>query len=417
MTWVNILATGAKYSCKWRAVFFIAALSCLLSPAARGGGGRAAAPTEPESDRRLLGVRALSLLRAAMSDPESDVRALAAEAFGSIGNRGAVPLLKTALEDDDNGVQIAAAESLARLGHPAGVTALERLASEKPPKAGEKVPPAIEELRAIARGKARAAALRALLRVNGAKSEKVYRRARRNKVGVVRDAGAAALARLGDGEELEGFLLALKDPDEAVRLSAARSLGWVGTPEAARALAPAAADASADVRAAVMTSLGATEALEAAPILRRGVADKSLLVRSKALEALGRHPFPGVAAALEEEKERPGNAYLQLLAMRGLALLGKELELSVVQRSLSQKDVDARLAAVAVLEASRGDEALELLSRSLDDGDARVRVRAGAALVKRLAKAPPAPPAESADAAKGVEGDDTVPESPEEAAR
>ncbi|MBI4425596.1 MAG: HEAT repeat domain-containing protein [Elusimicrobia bacterium] len=363
-----------------------------------GGGclGRLASAVEsPEARRKALGARALGILQEATRDAEGDVRALAAEVFGAAGNAAAVPLLKRMLEDKDRFVRVAAAESLARLGDPDGVPSLERLAFDRPSEAAKGPMGALEELKALPRAQARAAAIRSLARLESRSSERVLRRARRDRIGVVRDAAGAALARLGDPDELRSFARGLADPDEGVRAAAAAALGEIARPQAIGALAAASRDASPQVRSSVLRALGAAasgaslaEGAAAMSSVRRGLRDESELVQAAAIEALGRSGLPGVGPVLRAAREEARSPYLQLLALDGLARLDKEIDLPLVERGLTQPDIDSRLLAIRVLESARTEGAVELLESALEHAEARVRVHAAAALVKRLARPP-----------------------------
>lgn len=372
----------------------------------------AEASEESATEARKLGARALAALRQSAKDGDAEVRALALEAFGSLGNRAVVPLLKRALNDKDRSVQIVAAEKLARLGDAAGVPALERIASERPAKADGDTA-AVAQVKALARGNNRAEAIRALARLGAASAEKVYKRGRKDPVGTVRDAAASALAKFGEKEELTEFFAALETPDEALKAAAARGFGEAGTPETLEPLLTLASDDSAQVRVAALEGLRAHgSAQEAALALLGALGDKSDLVRAKAYEGLGAVRHEGVPPALRKASAKEKNAYLQLLGLEALARQGSAVKLDLAQRSLSQDDVDARVVSVRLLDVVAGEEAKQLLATALDDADARVRVRAAGALVRRLAQASP----EEARAAGGgrwlVPPEDRVAEEP-----
>ncbi len=351
----------------------------------------APATTKDKAQQRYqLGMRAVGLLRAAGKHEDPEVRALVMEQWGEIRNPAAAVLLKPALADANPYVRIAAASSLRLLGDLSGRKALEGVALEKPAKEAKrgKKPSeafkALEEMRAIAKSKVRAAAIRALGRMDSPDLEPLLRQAKGDTSGLVRDAAAVALARLGSEEEAAGFIEALKDPDDGVRLSAVRALGEIGGTSAVASLKSLASDPSATIRAALMQSLGMIADPTAIPELRAGLDDDNELVRAKAIEALSRLDDTAAVGLLQEAKEKSKNAYLQLMALRGLARIGQPVEFALVQRSLSQSDSDTRLLAVETLEAAGGEGAEGILEFALGDADMRVRVRAASALVKLL---------------------------------
>ncbi|MCX5788424.1 MAG: HEAT repeat domain-containing protein, partial [Elusimicrobia bacterium] len=132
------------------------------SPACAAASG--AQPLSPADARRQLAARALRALRAAARDGDPEVRAQAVAAFGSLGKPAVIPVLIGALKDKDGFVRVTAAENLARLGDAAGARALQEMAVDRPP-AEKASSPVVEEMRTISRGKVRAAAIRALGRV------------------------------------------------------------------------------------------------------------------------------------------------------------------------------------------------------------------------------------------------------------
>ena len=71
-----------------------------------------------------IGREAVAVLAERASDLDPEVRALAATAWGTLGNRAAIPLLKRALRDAKPDVRVAAAYSLHLLGDVQGLTAL-----------------------------------------------------------------------------------------------------------------------------------------------------------------------------------------------------------------------------------------------------------------------------------------------------
>lgn len=353
-----------------------------------------AAPLRAQTDpaREELGARALSILHRAMVSDESEVRALAAEQWGPIGNPAAVPVLKRALKDGNAYVRIAAAASLHELGDLSGVAALEEIARQAPtPPSGDEDLKPLEEMRAIARNKIRAAAIRTLASFGRPSSLGALREAKNDPHGAVRDAAAMALARMGSVEDLARFAEAASDEDPQIREQAARALGGIGTASALAYLRPLAKDAEYAVRAAAVEGLGAS--VTALPELSDAMNDQNELVRSKAVEAIGRLRSPSAIGHLRDALGKANNVYVQLLATEGLLAVGEDADLSPARRALSQPDADTRILAVRTLESARGQEATGLLETALEDRELKVRLRAAGALVRRL-QGPPKPPPE-----------------------
>lgn len=376
-----------------------AALSLLLCPAPDIALAASRSAKDAEQARAVLGAKALGLLHGAMVHEDSEVRVMAAEQWGPVGNPAAVPILQRALKDASPYVRIAAAGSLLELGDSSGVKVVE--AAAMPPVKGAKVDGvlgAMEELRAIARGKIRSTAVRALGRMAVPESLPILRRAALDSDASVRDAAAAGLARLGDSTALERLSKALTDDDPAVRAKAVEALSEAATPAVVALVKPLAEDPVYQVRAAVMEALGGSGSPLVLPELLAGLRDQNELVRSRAVASLGRLNTPAAGQYLEEAKRGSANVYMELLAVAGLARLGEPVDLAPARRALYQPDVDTRLLAVEVLEAAAGrarlkasdsDEtaALEDLETALDDAEMKVRVAAAAALVRRLQKA------------------------------
>lgn len=346
-----------------------------------------AAPASQDA-RKALGARALDVLRSALSHDDADVRALAAEQWGRIGNPAAVPLLEKALKDRNPYVRIAAAKSLHALGDATGARALEEIASivPKPAKTDDALA-AVEAMKTVARNKVRVEALRALAAMARPSSLPVLEKVRWDADGAVRDACTLALARLGAGGVGE-FYAALQDEDPEVRAKAVRSLGESGLPAVLARLKPLAEDKEFVVRAAVMDALGASRSPDALPVLQGGLEDQNELVRAKAVEALGEIPDAGSVPLLESAR-KSANAHIELLALRGLARRGRPVDAALAERALGRPDPDTQLLAVETLEWAGGERAAGALESALDDRDAKVRVRAAAALVTLLRKPSP----------------------------
>ena len=325
---------------------------------------------------------------------------MAAEQWGPIGNPAAKSMLQRALKDQSAYVRVAAAGSLLELSDPSGVKAVEAVVLDAPEgavSAGSLG--ALEEMRAIARNKTRAWAIKALAGMAVPETLPTLRKAAEDRDASVRDAAAAALARLGDSAALERLSSALRSEDPALRAKAVGALAGVGTPAVIALLKPMAQDPVYQVRASVMEALGESGSPLVLPELLGGVKDQNELVRSKAVAALGRLGVPGAVQYLEEAKRQASNVYIELLAVAGLARLGEAVDIAPARRALYQSDADTRLLAVEVLEAAAGrairgqdaageKAALEDLETALDDSEMRVRVRAAAALVRVLQKSP-----------------------------
>ncbi|MBI3297521.1 MAG: HEAT repeat domain-containing protein [Elusimicrobia bacterium] len=356
-----------------------------------------------EQARAALGAKALGLLHRAMVHEDSEARVMAAEQWGPVGNPAARSLLRRALKDASPYVRIAAAGSLLELGDSSGVKVVEAAALEGPRGAKTDGPlAAMEELRAIARNKIRATAIRALAHMAVPEALPTLRKAYGEGDAAVRDAAAAGLARLGDSTALDRLSKALADEDPGVRTKAVQALTDAATPAVVALVKPLAEDPVYQVRAAVMEALGESGSPLVLPELLGGLRDQNEMVRSKAVAALGRLGTPAAGQYLEEAKKGAANVYMELLAVAGLARLGEPVDLAPARRALYQPDVDTRLLAVEVLEAAAGraraksseaDEtaALEDLETALDDAEMKVRVRAAAALVRLLQKAPAKP--------------------------
>jgi len=337
-----------------------------------------------------LGAKALGLLYSAMLDENSEVRQSAAEQWGPIGNPAAKSVLRKALKDSSRYVRIAAGVSLVELGDLSGVAAIESIVKEapQPPKGDGSALSALDQMRFIAKNKVRAAAIRSLAKLGKKSSEEVIRKALKDPDGAVRDAASVAMAGYGDAREFQRLLIALESGDADIRARGIRGLGEVGTPLAVKAIRPMAEDSDFNVRAAVMEALGAAGSILALPELTAGAGDQNELVRSKAVAGLARLKLPAAIQYLVEARRTASNAYIELLASAGLARLGEPVDTSTARQALYQSDMDIRLLAVEYLEIVESEEALDGLKRALGDSAMEVRVRAAAALVKKLQKPP-----------------------------
>lgn len=331
--------------------------------------------------RAELGREALGVLAARASDPDSEVRAAVAEAFFVLGNRAAAGLLRARLKDDNSDVRIAAAAGLHRLGDVRGLTAL--IDETKPLSWGAARNPA-DELRRMARDAARARAVLRLGEAAGNTAKEALLNALKDPAGEVRDAAAVALARLGREDVLDQFLEALRDEDPEVRAYAIGRLGLVGRAGREKILA-AVVDVSTAVRAEAAGALGAYGDPACVSAAARALRDPSGRVRRAAARSLARSGGPESTAALRILLDGAPPAEFALVASTALMDRGEDLDLSLPELTLSQRDPELKLLAVAALAASRRPEALALLTKAMrEDPEPRVRVKAAEAVIARL---------------------------------
>lgn len=373
---------GMKYFRKAGAIP-LAGMLLAAAAGARAADSSVASSTAPSA--AVLGRRAVAALTRALADEDAEVRAAAASAFGELGNRAAGPLLRRTLKDRSASVRIEAAFALHRLGEGDAVSLIDAVIS-KLADAGDGGSGA-DEMRRLARTKARILGVERLAEIGGERVVAVFERLLKDESGAVRDATAIALARLGLEEFAAPFVEAVRSEDEAVRSAAVEALGRIGAPAHLSTIEVAAADASVPVRAAAMRALARFSTADSARLLAAGVKDKDARVRSHALSALSRLTDRDSSPLLRQTLKSSEAIEHQLKCLAGLARRGDRIELGVVEAGLLQKDFDLRLLAVDALSASEGEASTALLSRVVEnDADRRVRVRAAAALVRRLAK-------------------------------
>lgn len=355
----------------------------LLAPALALG---APAPAKSTSTldaaaRAELGREALGVLIGRASDPDAEVRAAVASAFAELGNRAAAGVLRNRLKDDNADTRAAAAAGLHKLGDVRGLTAL--IDETKPLAWGAAKSPA-EELRRMARDAARARAVLRLGEAAGGLAKEALENALKDPAGEVRDAAAVALGRLGREDVMTPFYESLQDPDAEVRAYAIARIGQVGRGGRDQVLA-AVVDVSTAVRAEAVAALPAWGDAAAVAALSGALKDKSGRVRLAAVRALARVDSPESTLALKALLDGAPPAEPALIATAALLRRGHELDLSLPELTLGQRDPELRLLAVAALAESPRPEALSLLAKALrEDADARVRVKAAQALIARL---------------------------------
>ncbi len=338
--------------------------------------------------RAELGREAVNFLSEAASDPDVEVREAVALAWGTLGNRAAIPFLKRAITDPSADVRIAGAASLYKLGEIDGLTTL---IDETKTMGGAPPTTPAQELRRMAKDAARARAVLKLAEVAGETARPTIDAARNDPAGEVRDAAAIALARLGAEGASAPFLEALSDPDEYVRSSAARSLGQIGRDGREDLARLAAVDVSSAVRAEACAALGGWNDAATVLVLSSALKDKSGRVRLSAARSLAKRPQPESTAALQALLERAPQAEIALVAQAGLAERGEDVDVSLADLTLGQRDPELKSLAVRVLGAAKRPEALELLAKALrTDPSRRVRAEAAAAIVARLRRVEPA---------------------------
>jgi cyclophilin family peptidyl-prolyl cis-trans isomerase/HEAT repeat protein len=293
-------------------------------------------------------LRPALVASAASSDPLC--RALAARGLGAIKDASAVELLSGLVRDRDEGVAVSAIRALSVVGDARGTAAV-----------------------ASGLGSASTAVRREALRALGSLPPDRSLRARivplvGHEEGWVRAAALEALAR-SDREELALVLSGL-DPDASwpVRAGLARALGEVGDETGVSLLFNLLKDEDARVLPAVLGALRRARGADAVDTLRRHLEHPDFAVRAAAAENLAALGATGQSAALA----------------------------AAYRRSLSDLDLDARLALAAALGAQKDAEArAALLGAATGDPSRVVRERAAAALAALGEPPPPVGPGPS----------------------
>lgn len=337
------------------------------------------------NDSPALGRKALAVLSKHFADPDPEVRAAVAALWGEIGNPAAAPALQRALKDRDVHVRLEAAYSLHRLGHEAGIAGLEAIVRQGK-ASGETLTPA-EELKLLAKNKARIRAIQRLSEIGGERAVELFERTLRDPSGAVRDATAVALARMGLDEFARQFLDAAAHSDQSVRAAAMQALSEIGGGDALEALQRAASDPSIAVRLEALKGLGRFSDPQAIVLLVRSVKDEDARIRSKALGSLAEMTDEGSIPVLRDVLLEHKAPEIQLRALRGLALRGQSVELDLAAAAIRQKDQDLKQLALQLLRASESPLSNDLLQEMMEqDPEPRFRVQAAAILVRRLQK-------------------------------
>jgi HEAT repeat protein len=341
-------------------------------------------PSLGPAEAAALGKRAIAMLTEYSNDGDAEGRAIVAAAWGQIGNPAAAPMLRRALKDKNVIVRIEAATSLHKLGDDArAFEVLESVISK-----GTVTPQGLspqQEMRQLARDKARARAIVRLSEFGGEDAVNLFEQTLKDSAPIVRDATAKALARMGLDEFAAPFLKALQDKDENVRAAAVRALGEIGRLDYLPAVKEAAGEPSAVVRESAMIALAGFEGLAAAPALAQGLRDEDARVRANALMSLSKVQDPDTTDVLREALADTKAPEAALKAQAGLARRGAKIDLGLADRTLQAKDPDLKALALEVIAETPGDEAALLLKRTMDEElETRLKLGAATAIVKRL---------------------------------
>lgn len=196
----------------------------------------------------------------------------------------------------------------------------------------------------------------------------------------VRLAATEALGKLGqDGDPIAiGALVdALDDKERDVRLSAVTALGSVTNVAAVEGLVIALASSNGmPVREAAVRALARSAAEGASAALGQALRDSEVLIRRTAVTGLAakrdERSYPGLANALVDP-----DATVREIACRAVSMIGEPI-LPHLKRVLpGSRSMEARFAAVGVLSAMKGPDAVETLLRLLENLGRRDLGRAG----------------------------------------
>ncbi|HLW68421.1 MAG TPA: HEAT repeat domain-containing protein [Gemmataceae bacterium] len=362
-------------------------------------------------------------LQLTLFSKQVEARRYAAEAIGNLGDEGktCAALLAGKLKDDDVGVRQAAAAGLVKLGAAAKDVRDNLLAArtDADPKVRQTV---LQALGACGRGDGvvdglfaslndeeepvRAAAMKTLRELKpplGKDDLTNLSSALKDKAADARRFAAAELTKIG-AEALpvrSSLIDALKDADGEVQKQAAMALGAMG---------PQAKEAVPALLALMTASLDSTEAgskerfqqasaavmkigsaADAIPMIQKGLRSKNNELRKELLQGIAdmgpdAKALVGDLAALLSDAENREQASAALVKMAKDPMIGIEAVKPVVRVLETEKDKDARLAAIHTLGAmgtdTRGYATVVLNQASKGKGDPEIRAAAADALKK-----------------------------------
>jgi HEAT repeat protein len=327
--------------------------------------------------------QAWTVVRESLTSNDSVVREQAVQGLEEIDGEVASKALLSALSDESEYVRIWSARALAKRGDSSGKRAMLNLlsSSTEMPKDDNNPLSALIKMRALARGRVRGEAAKVLGLIRDPEVVPTLKMAKRDNDGRVRDGAAVALALMGDESEAFVFASALKDEDRGVRLAAVEALGAIGLDKSAYPVARLLNDTEEDVRAAAVKTLGYMKASEFAEPVQPLLMDTSGRVRENAAWALGEMGSASAIPHLKTMLQDP-NVYNQLAAAEALAKMKDSSGLSVIEAALASNDLDGRIRAASVLQVYRDRGALGLATKTMEDGNIRVRLGASLAILK-----------------------------------
>jgi HEAT repeat protein/cyclophilin family peptidyl-prolyl cis-trans isomerase len=278
------------------------------------------------------------VLAAALQSSDPASRALAARGLGALKDAASLDAVAPLLKDADPQVVIQAIRAVGAMADPRGVTLVAPLLKNPSPVVRS------EALSALAVLPPERALRPTVVALVG------------DKDAGVRAAALRALSRL-DPQDFALVLSGLDpDPERSVRAAKAAALGEAGDEISQGILATLLKDEDASVLPAVLEALRKARGAESADVLRRHLEHADPAVRGAAAEGLAALGTPGVAPALQ----------------------------AAWKRSLADTDLEARLSIVDALAAQKDDASTVALKEVAGSDPARVvRARAAAALKAR----------------------------------
>lgn len=362
----------------------IFAFLLFLSIPVDSAGGAAAAPPEVGAPAEL-GKRALKTLIWGIKNPDSDVKALAAEAFGDVGNPSAKKLLKEKLKERDGFVRVAAAKALWKLGDDSGIEVLQEIISKVPKQANRKFP--WLAMKALAQNKVREKAIDALVEIHGVECAGLLQKLKTDPYGKIRDLSASALARLGYRTEAIQFRKALENRNEGVRFAGARALSKIcDAPSLGPIRMAMRKETATRIKIALLNAMACIGDTLAMPEILKATDDKNGMVRLAAASALSRIGGPGTLSHIKRIYDTSKDIYVRVAVMPSLLALGEKADLDILRRALKATDPDIKLQVVSAIEAIPEPEAREMLGLCLVDQNPLIRVKAAAQVLKRFQK-------------------------------